>query len=488
MTANLEEPFFQLIYHPQSSKDISEDALRLAIGFLDTDKLMDVAPYKAFVALVSMTKGAIQNERKFQMPAKLMMAEMGMEHNNYDRLKESIKYLMSTVVDFNINKQDKNPGWNMAQILGPSRLENGIVHFEFTDPVWQKLKDPIVYAYITRKGVYSFTSKYDIALYNWFSRMMVPNHKQLVCEESIGRLLTDILHVDAKQCKTYSSYMRLNDKILSKSIKKINERTNFIITYEGIREGRKVARIRFVIQAKEKPQRQLKQELPADLKKLVQKLIEAGLNLDAKLETRLIELFDTLGSKGCHDRVKSILAEFKPKRDKLKSPGGYLRTKLFQEPVFEPEAQDDGLETKLVKEYQAVLLKVAANHGTTLSHQQFASYLDEHHEVLLPKILELAQQQAALKMMLRKIDPADKAALLASRGLIALLYSEHKDLGYVEKPLSPTEILNDDLQTVLKLAREQVNQNLQLRSRITQVGLKVEEIEALAVDAISQIV
>ncbi|MDZ4057343.1 MAG: RepB family plasmid replication initiator protein, partial [Polynucleobacter sp.] len=120
MAKRPQEPVYLIINESTGDrKQIYEDDVRMAVGFLDTSRLMDVAPFKSFVAIVKMTRSQIHNQRKFSFPVKDLMQELGIDHHNYDKLDASIDALMSTILDFNVHKHDNNPGWDKAQILGP---------------------------------------------------------------------------------------------------------------------------------------------------------------------------------------------------------------------------------------------------------------------------------------------------------------------------------------------------------------------------------
>ena len=71
-----------LMLNSKSMSKIDPDYLRMAVGFLDTDKLMEVGAYKTFVALVSLTKGKIQHQREFEIPVRDVMKEIGISTNN----------------------------------------------------------------------------------------------------------------------------------------------------------------------------------------------------------------------------------------------------------------------------------------------------------------------------------------------------------------------------------------------------------------------
>lgn len=483
MNAPSEEPLFTFFDPESMPHKIDPDYLRMAVGFLDTDQLMDVAPYKSFVALVSLTKGQIHKQRKFSFPVQELMDEMGIEHHNYDRLESSIRYLMRTILDFNVHHQDRNPGWRLAQILGPSELKNGVVEFEFTEPVWEKLKDPVVYAYITRKGAYAFSSKYDVALYNWFSRLLVPTYNQVITEENIDFILRDILHIEPKN-KTYNTYTRLNDKILSKSIGKINERTNLHVSYEGIRGGRKVTRIRFVIGLKEKAVPK-SEPIPQEIRTALNEMVKAGLSLDAKIEARLQEQWELKGTKECVTWLQGIIKGFKAKQESLKSPGGYLRTRLFQEEIFDlsapaPQEQDD-----LVEAYLALVLMAVQKIRQQKAVEVFVSYLRASYSSLAAQIAALFDSNISLQFLKKRIDPAEPEQVLQSPSAVGQLYAARESLGYNQEPLSVQEISEQYIEAVLKESRQLLGTNTELRYKIAQSDMKPSDIEALALERLA---
>ena len=69
-----------------------------------------------------------------------------------------------------------------------------------------------------------------------------------------GQLVYDVedfkktLKIDKK--KTYENFNRISDKILNPSIAEINSKSDITVSYETIRDNRKVKTIKFIVKAK----------------------------------------------------------------------------------------------------------------------------------------------------------------------------------------------------------------------------------------------
>ena len=89
------------------------------------------------------------------------------------------------------------------------------------------------------KNVIELTSRYSYVLYLYLEK----NYKRKCWDVSLDEL-KQILNCTSE---SYSAYKEFNDKILKKSQREINEKTNLSYTYEPIKRGRKVTSVKFTI-------------------------------------------------------------------------------------------------------------------------------------------------------------------------------------------------------------------------------------------------
>ncbi|WP_160105832.1 MULTISPECIES: replication initiation protein [unclassified Azospirillum] len=89
---------------------------------------------------------------------------------NNTRLKASIETLQKVLCQFNYLRSDGTPGWESAQLLGPCRIEGGILTYTFHGWVAARLREPALYSYLSLRIIYAFESKYALTLYEVLKR------------------------------------------------------------------------------------------------------------------------------------------------------------------------------------------------------------------------------------------------------------------------------------------------------------------------------
>lgn len=478
-----EQSLHALLEAVSTDKNLKEDELRMAVGFLDTDRLnAEISGYKMFVALVSMTRN-LGPKRQFCIPVRELMDEIGLKHNNYQRIEESVEFLMSTLLTFNVNRQDNNPGWSKSQILGPTRMENGLLYTEFTEPVWEKLRNPLVYAYITKRGVYHFSGKHELALYNWFSRLLVPNYKAIYVVESIAYILQQILHLDPKETTTYTRYKYLNQKILSRAVQTINEKTNLYVEYEGLKEvnldtlelgpaqklfqhiefpvtvkkgkggveyqkksrctpkSRKIQYVSFRVWQKANAPEAIEvsssetKGLPEGIEKYLGYMIAEGLVMDKGIEEHVTERLNQAGEAACLEHVTQVWKQYlnMKKRQTVGNPGGYLRKMLFEQktvPQTKAESKVNADWEQYLVPYAELLRQAREKVFSKAILADFADYLRADYVHYEPRLKALCKTEKALQLSSRGLDLSDAEAVLQKESFVSLLKGHHQVFGY----------------------------------------------------------
>lgn len=118
----------------------------------------------------------------------------------------------------------------------------------------------------------SFKSKYSIRLYEYIKSIHYKELETYVREIPIDRL-KELMGTE------YKEYRDFHSRALKPAVQEINEYSDKILTYEPIREGRKVSAIRFTISTKDAMERlklsnQIEQELGTDQLTLWEQLQE----------------------------------------------------------------------------------------------------------------------------------------------------------------------------------------------------------------------
>lgn len=429
----------------------------MAIGFLDSSEIIKKRRLETFVALLTLTKDTIQDSPQIEVDIQRLAAEMEISTNNYDDIRERLRDLMRTIIDWNRHGIDRNDGWMDSQILGPTQFDSGKIKTQFQDPVWEKLKDPIIYAYITKSSAYRLKSKHCKALNLYFTRTL-KNTNTVIAESTIEGILHDILCLDEKSSATYQTYRRLNDKILSKHIPTLNKESLYTVTYNGIREGRKVTKVQWVIQRKTSSKSPLLNETPGVTAPAVDeavknKLLEIGFLWHGKAIEKydqLTEIFEDsvlneyllfLANKAKEQSIKNHKKGFPEEENK---PGGFFFSMLksdVQVPLFQKgRAQQEKAKERAAQETEQKKKALEEQFVKTLEslHQahnrdRFITYLRPIIEEKMSEIKILAQKDPILQHAL-KLTKGNGESLFERKSSVLVLSKYAEQLGFTEKP------------------------------------------------------
>ena len=151
---------------------------------------------------------------------------------NNTRLKASIETLQKVLCQFNYLRSDGTPGWESAQLLGPCRIEGGVLTYTFHSWVSERLKEPALYSYLSLRIIYEFESKYALTLYEVLKRYADRNAAEPYWQTKVEELRAILGCVDKlKDWKDLRKYA------LDPALSEIARLGEFDATLHEIRQG-----------------------------------------------------------------------------------------------------------------------------------------------------------------------------------------------------------------------------------------------------------
>jgi len=178
--------------------------------------------------------------RTHSIPVPLMCAMLGWdESDNVQRLREAIKKLASTPVEFNL-MDDGKESWHAMALISYGEIKGGICTYRYDEFLAERLYNPDTYATINIRVQRLFDSAYALALYENCLRFRnvgstgwwpVSVYKRLVGAGS----------------KIYDEFKYLKRDAILKPVDEINRLSDIRLSPEFRRTGRKVSDIRFLV-------------------------------------------------------------------------------------------------------------------------------------------------------------------------------------------------------------------------------------------------
>jgi len=171
---------------------------------------------------------------------------IGYSGNNYDVVKQSLKGLISTVVEWNV--LDEGTGeedWSASAILASARIKGSRCFYAYSPRMKELLSSPTMYAKINLYIQSKFHSSYGLALYENCIRYR-GLHSTKWFELALFRKLMGV------EEGTYKLFNDLKKRVIDKAIDEVNMYSDIKIRVDYGRVGRKVVKLRFLLQEREK--------------------------------------------------------------------------------------------------------------------------------------------------------------------------------------------------------------------------------------------
>jgi hypothetical protein len=192
--------------------------------------------------------------------------------NNHAAIKDALKGLLSTVIEWNlVNDTTGQEDWTASSILASVSLQGPLCYYAYSPRMKQLLHSPSMFGKINLFIQSRFKSSYGLALYENCIRYRGLAHTKWFDME----LFRKLMGVPAGKYTIFRDFKR---RVLDKSIEEVNTYSDLIVESELFREGRQVNKIRFLLKERAK-----KTRLGGPQSTEEDVLIETGSDLKSKL-------------------------------------------------------------------------------------------------------------------------------------------------------------------------------------------------------------
>lgn len=216
--------------------------------------------------------------------------------NNHAAIKDALKGLLSTVIEWNlVNDTTGKEDWTASSILASVSLQGPVCLYAYSPRMKQLLHSPSMFGKINLFIQSRFKSSYGLALYeNCIRYRGLPHTKWFDME-----LFRKLMGVPATKYTVFRDFKR---RVLDKSIEEVNTYSDLIIEPEICREGRQVVKLRFLLKERAKKTRL---GGGASLSDQSDEITDVPFVIEDELKTRLITQYGFL-----EDQYQKLLKEY----------------------------------------------------------------------------------------------------------------------------------------------------------------------------------
>ena len=180
----------------------------------------------------------------FEISIKKLAEILEYDSNNMEYLKNILRRLNITQIEWNILNKDKKMEWGVSTLLADARIINGKCLYSYSPFMREKLHNPEMYARINLGLQNKFRSKHSLALYELFIDYYDEKKKY---GETPQISLEDLRKLLGLVSGEYEQFKFLKRDVIKKAIDDINKKSDILINCKYVKSGRKVVFIKFII-------------------------------------------------------------------------------------------------------------------------------------------------------------------------------------------------------------------------------------------------
>jgi plasmid replication initiation protein len=163
---------------------------------------------------------------------------------NYDAIKQALKSLISTVIEWNIFGDDTHDeDWTASSILASVNIKNSVCTYAYSPRMKQLLYSPTMYGKIDLAIQSLFTSNYGLALYENCSRYRKLNKTKLFSIDQFRKIM-------GVSNEKYLIFRDFKKRVIDKAIEEINNLSDISVEANFVRAGQKITGLYFLIAEK----------------------------------------------------------------------------------------------------------------------------------------------------------------------------------------------------------------------------------------------
>ncbi|MBP9777553.1 MAG: replication initiation protein [Rickettsiaceae bacterium] len=239
------------------SKIETQSILKKHVNAVHCSNNMSLLQRKAANVLLANAYNDLPYKNEFQIDIKTLCILMGFNSKNMSKLRESLKALTATVIEWGILDEytDINDiNWGISSALASISIKGGVCKYEYSNALKQLLYHPEIYARVNLSIQSKFKSSYALALYENCARYRDINQTPWFELQELKKILGAF-------GAGYHHYGSFKKRVLDIAIDEVNKISDFNIEILCKKENRAVTHIKFKIsQINDHPPEQIEEE------------------------------------------------------------------------------------------------------------------------------------------------------------------------------------------------------------------------------------
>lgn len=224
-------------------EDIHKE-LKKHVSIIHCSNSLSLLQRKISNALLFHAYPVLQTQEEYYISIKELCNYVEYCGHNYDAIKQALKALISTVIEWNIiGDKTEDEDWTASSILASINIKGAICTYAYSPRMRQLLYSPSMYGKINLSIQSNFTSSYGLALYENCVRYR-NLYRTKIFPLSVFRKIMGV------QDDKYLSFNDFKKRVINKAVEEVNTISDLIVQPSINRVGKKIINIYFNISEK----------------------------------------------------------------------------------------------------------------------------------------------------------------------------------------------------------------------------------------------
>lgn len=331
---------------------LSDNEVRKPSGAIHASNKFTLVQGKAMNVLLKNALPELKEKETHTISMYRLMKDIGFSSRNTKDFKESLRGLISTVVEWNVLGKDNKHEWAASSVLASAKINaKGILEYSYSPHLKELFANQYLYAKLNLLIQKSFTKKHSLKLWETFV--------DALCVAKLDEAFTPWISLEQYRKLMglaegeHTEFKMLNNRVIKEPLKEINDVSDVEGNVEYKKDGRRCIAVRFFVRKKA-----FYQEKPAG-PVLVQEEPTPTTSKSQLAKKRLIDEFG-LSPKVAQEHIQSLSLEtiektmeiVKRQRDEgkeIRNIPAYINSALQGQWVF-PEMVEEERHKKNSKE------------------------------------------------------------------------------------------------------------------------------------------
>ena len=219
----------------------SQQVLKKNVSVIHINAKLSLVQRKLVNALVYNAYESLMTADSHSINVRLLSEMIGFDSHNVSYLKQALKGMVETSVEWDVLEDDGSSSWEVSALLSFAKIQGGTCTYRYDKSLAEKLFHPDIYSKINLSVVKNMKSSYSLILYENCYRFLDIGKTGWWDLDTFRKIM------GLENNDTYLQFKFLNRDIIKPALREVNKLSNILLEFETKRSGRTVTGIRFLM-------------------------------------------------------------------------------------------------------------------------------------------------------------------------------------------------------------------------------------------------